>query len=82
MADNPWSQYKGDFFFLLRNNTELRRRKRLERKENMEEKIQQIKRKQREVEDGAISAKKRRSIFIIAAGVTIAAFCVYLYTKL
>lgn len=47
----------------------------------MEDKIQQIKRKQREVEDVEGSAKKRRSILIIAAGVTFAAFCVYLYTK-
>lgn len=41
-------------------NSDVRRRKRLERREAMEEKIQQIKRKTREVEEGAIIAKKRR----------------------
>ncbi|XP_065080738.1 tyrosine-protein phosphatase non-receptor type 61F isoform X1 [Ochlerotatus camptorhynchus] len=61
-------------------NTELRRRKRLERQSAMEEKIREIKRKQKESESN--SPKKRRSIiFSIAAGVCIGVLCVYLYTR-
>ncbi|XP_053689662.1 tyrosine-protein phosphatase non-receptor type 61F isoform X1 [Sabethes cyaneus] len=63
-------------------NAELRRRKRLERQTAMEEKIREIKRKQKEVENKA-SPKKRRSLFltIAAAGVCIGVLCVYLYTR-
>lgn len=61
-------------------NAELRRRKRLERQSAMEEKIREIKRKQKESESG--SPKKRRSmIFTIAAGICIGVLCVYLYTR-
>ncbi|XP_058458115.1 tyrosine-protein phosphatase non-receptor type 61F isoform X1 [Malaya genurostris] len=66
----------------LSPNVELRRRKRLERQTAMEEKIREIKRKQKEVESKAASPKKRRSlIFTIAAGVCIGVLCVYLYTR-
>ncbi|XP_058458116.1 tyrosine-protein phosphatase non-receptor type 61F isoform X2 [Malaya genurostris] len=44
----------------LSPNVELRRRKRLERQTAMEEKIREIKRKQKEVESKAASPKKRR----------------------
>lgn len=61
-------------------NAELRRRKRLERQSAMEEKIRDIKRKQKESESN--SPKKRRSIILsIAAGVCIGVLCVYLYTR-
>ncbi|XP_062708201.1 tyrosine-protein phosphatase non-receptor type 61F isoform X1 [Aedes albopictus] len=61
-------------------NAELRRRKRLERQSAMEEKIREIKRKQKESESN--SPKKRRSIILtIAAGVCIGVLCVYLYTR-
>lgn len=54
----------------------------MERRNNIEEKIREIKRKQKDVEDGVITAKKRRSILIsVAVGVTITAVCVYLYSK-
>lgn len=64
-------------------NAELRRRKRLERQTVMEEKIREIKRKQKEVESSkAASPKKRRSIILtIAAGVCIGVLCVYFYTR-
>lgn len=63
-------------------SSELHRR-RLERRDNIEEKIREIKRKQKEVEEGAATAKKRRSILIsLAAGVTLAAVCIYIYTKI
>uniref|UniRef100_A0A336M1S3 protein-tyrosine-phosphatase n=1 Tax=Culicoides sonorensis TaxID=179676 RepID=A0A336M1S3_CULSO len=64
------------------NTNEIRRRKRLENKTNMEDKIREIKRKQKEIEDSAMTSKKRRSILItLAAGVTFAAFCYYIYSK-
>ncbi|XP_063698917.1 tyrosine-protein phosphatase non-receptor type 61F isoform X2 [Culicoides brevitarsis] len=42
------------------NSTEVRRRKRLENNKNMEEKIRDIKRKQKEMEDSVLTSKKRR----------------------
>ncbi|XP_049546027.1 tyrosine-protein phosphatase non-receptor type 61F isoform X1 [Anopheles darlingi] len=62
-------------------SAELRRRKRAERHTAMEEKIREIKRKQKEVENKG-SPKKRRLIwFTIAAGVCFSAIYVYLYTR-
>lgn len=53
------------------------------RRDNIQDKVREIKRKQKEIEEGEVTAKKRRSIlFSLAAGVTIAAVSVYLYTKL
>lgn len=58
------------------------RQRRLERRDNMEEKVREIKRKQKEIEEQAITTKKRRSILLsLAAGVTIAAVCVYFYSR-
>lgn len=63
-------------------SNEIRRRKRLEKQANMEDKIRDIKRKQKEIEESAMTSKKRRSIlFTLAAGVTFAAFCYYIYSK-
>lgn len=54
----------------------------MEKQANMEDKIRDIKRKQKEIEESAMTSKKRRSIlFTLAAGVTIAAFCYYIYSK-
>lgn len=60
---------------------EVRRRKRQERQAVMEDKIRDIKRKQRDAEE---APKKRRSFMIsIAAGVVVVVglVCVYAYVK-
>lgn len=48
----------------------------------MAEKIREIKRKQKEVEDKKISSpKKRRSFFIIVTGVFLSAIVTFVYLK-
>lgn len=62
---------------------ELKRRKRTERQANIEHKVNEIKRKQRESEERKHAAKKRRSLITyIAAGVVVGVICVYAYSKL
>ncbi|XP_014088351.2 tyrosine-protein phosphatase non-receptor type 61F isoform X1 [Bactrocera oleae] len=62
---------------------ELKRRKRAERQANIEHKVNEIKRKQRETEESKHAAKKRRSLITyIAAGVVVGVICVYAYSKL
>lgn len=62
---------------------ELKRRKRAERQANIEQKVNDIKRKQREVKESEETAKKRRSLVkYIAAGVIVGVLCVYAYSKL
>lgn len=65
------------------SNQEIRHRVRTEKNAAMQDKIREIKRKQKEVEDKKLSSpKKRRSlIFSIVAGVLISAFCAYVYLK-
>lgn len=61
---------------------EVRRRKRVERQSVMEDRIREIKRKQRDAED---APKKRRSMMLsIAAGVSVVVglVCIYAYAKL
>ncbi|XP_053955521.1 tyrosine-protein phosphatase non-receptor type 61F isoform X2 [Anastrepha ludens] len=61
---------------------ELKRRKRVERQTNIEQKVSEIKRKQRESEERKHAAKKRRSLITyIAAGVVVGVICVYAYSK-
>lgn len=63
-------------------NAELRRRKRQERQSTMEEKIKDIKRKQKAYEAAAEAApKKRRSLLILSGVVVCALCCAYIYTK-
>ncbi|XP_058987548.1 tyrosine-protein phosphatase non-receptor type 61F isoform X1 [Musca domestica] len=63
-------------------DNELRRRKRAERQANIEQKVNEIKRKQRENEENKQTAKKRRSIITyITAGVVVGVICVYVYSK-
>jgi len=72
------------FFFIFRLlNADLRRRKRAERTTSMEDKIREMKRKQKLCEDKAReSPKKRRSLIIsIATGVLLGVICVYAYSK-
>ncbi|XP_016993240.3 tyrosine-protein phosphatase non-receptor type 61F isoform X1 [Drosophila takahashii] len=62
---------------------ELKRRKRTEYQASLEQKVNDIKRKQRENEDSQLAAKKRRSLLTyIAAGVVVGVICAYAYTKL
>ncbi|KAH8327414.1 hypothetical protein KR074_011051 [Drosophila pseudoananassae] len=62
---------------------ELKRRKRTEYQASLEQKVNDIKRKQRENEDNQLAAKKRRSLLTyIAAGVVVGVICAYAYTKL
>ncbi|XP_020807612.1 tyrosine-protein phosphatase non-receptor type 61F isoform X1 [Drosophila serrata] len=62
---------------------ELKRRKRNEYQASLEQKVNDIKRKQRENEDSQVAAKKRRSLLTyIAAGVVVGVICAYAYTKL
>lgn len=62
---------------------ELKRRKRNEYQANLEKKVNEIKRKQRENEDNQQAAKKRRSLLTyIAAGVVVGVIAAYAYTKL
>ncbi|XP_052847367.1 tyrosine-protein phosphatase non-receptor type 61F isoform X1 [Drosophila gunungcola] len=62
---------------------ELKRRKRNEYQASLEQKVNDIKRKQRENEDSQLAAKKRRSLLTyIAAGVVVGVICAYAYTKL
>ncbi|XP_030572774.1 tyrosine-protein phosphatase non-receptor type 61F isoform X1 [Drosophila novamexicana] len=62
---------------------ELKRRKRNEYQSNLEHKVNEIKRKQRENEDNQQAAKKRRSLLkYIAAGVVVGVIAAYAYTKL
>lgn len=64
------------------SNAELRRRKRQERQSVMEEKIKDIKRKQKACEAAAEAApKKRRSLMIFSGVVVCALCCAYIYTK-
>ncbi|XP_030385444.1 tyrosine-protein phosphatase non-receptor type 61F isoform X1 [Scaptodrosophila lebanonensis] len=64
-------------------DNELKRRKRTEYQANLEQKVNDIKRKQRENEDNQQAAKKRRSLIkYIAAGVVVGVICAYAYTKL
>uniref|UniRef100_A0A1B0AVR3 protein-tyrosine-phosphatase n=1 Tax=Glossina palpalis gambiensis TaxID=67801 RepID=A0A1B0AVR3_9MUSC len=66
----------------LSPENELRRRKRAERQANIEQKVNEIKRKQRENEESKQTAKKRRSIITyITAGVIVGVICVYAYSK-
>ncbi|XP_037813496.1 tyrosine-protein phosphatase non-receptor type 61F isoform X1 [Lucilia sericata] len=61
---------------------ELRRRKRAEHQANIEQKVNEIKRKQRENEENKQAAKKRRSLITyITAGVIVGVICVYAYSK-
>lgn len=63
-------------------NAELRRRKRQERQLAMEDKIKDIKRKQKAFEAAAEAApKKRRSLMIFSGVVVCALCCAYIYTK-
>ncbi|KAH8379118.1 hypothetical protein KR009_003130 [Drosophila setifemur] len=62
---------------------ELKRRKRTDYQASLEQKVNDIKRKQRENEDSQLAAKKRRSLLkYIAAGVVVGVICAYAYTKL
>ncbi|KAH8303595.1 hypothetical protein KR018_005621 [Drosophila ironensis] len=62
---------------------ELKRRKRTDYQASLEQKVNDIKRKQRENEDNQLAAKKRRSLLkYIAAGVVVGVICAYAYTKL
>lgn len=63
-------------------DTEIRRRKRAEHQAIIEQKVNEIKRKQRENEDNKQTAKKRRSLITyITAGVIVGVICVYAYSK-
>lgn len=73
------------YFYFRSPNSDLRRRKRQDARSAMEDKVREIKRKQKMCEDKANSSpKKRRSLMIsIAAGVVvIGVICIYAYTKL
>lgn len=62
----------------------MRKRVREEKQQAMAEKVKQIKRKQRESEDGVVAAKKRRSLLVkitLAAAVLIGFVCVYAYAR-
>lgn len=69
-------------FLQFSPENEVRRRKRAERQANIEQKVNEIKRKQRENEESKQTAKKRRSIITyITAGVIVGVICVYAYSK-
>lgn len=64
---------------------EIRRRKRQERQANMEQLVNDMKRKQREAEKDDTNKKRQRSMIkylAAGAGVVIGVFCVYVYSKI
>ncbi|XP_017861980.1 PREDICTED: tyrosine-protein phosphatase non-receptor type 61F isoform X1 [Drosophila arizonae] len=76
-------QHKVNGIDVTSTGDELKRRKRNEYQANLEQKVNEIKRKQRENEDNQQAAKKRRSLLTyIAAGVVVGVIAVYAYTKL
>lgn len=67
----------------LSSNAELRRRKRQKRQSDMEAKIKDIKRKQKESEAAAEAAPKKRRCLMIFSGVVVCVICcAYVYSKL
>lgn len=63
---------------LLHSDPTLRRRVREEKQQQMADKVMDIKRKQREVEEGVVASKKRRSLLvkITLAAVLIGFVCI------
>lgn len=70
-----YSKLYGCFLYFRSTNAELRRRKRAERQTAIEEKIRDIKRKQKESEADADSAVKKRRSLMIFSGVAICVLC-------
>lgn len=65
------------------SNAEVRRRKRQKRQSDMEAKIKDIKRKQKESEAAAEAAPKKRRCLMIFSGVVVCVICcAYVYSKL
>lgn len=67
----------------INSSYELRRRNRQERQTAMEEKIKDIKRKQKETEAAAEAEPKKRRCLMVFSGVVVCVLCcAYVYTKL
>jgi tyrosine-protein phosphatase non-receptor type 1 len=63
-------------------NSELRHRNRVARQEAMQDKIREIKRKQKEGESKKISMpKKRRSLIFLVSGVLLLSVVAYFYVR-
>ena len=64
------------------NNNEVRHRTRVARNEAMQDKIREIKRKQKETESKKISLpKKRRSLLILSGVILVLSVFAYVYVK-
>lgn len=79
-----WFSYFTCFVYSgLASNAELRRRKRQKRNADIEAKIKDIKRKQKETEAAAEAAPKKRRCLMIFSGVVVCVICcAYVYSKL